>query len=130
MVHNTQNVEAFCLTSLLHPATPCHTLLHPATPCYTPATPCYTPIHPATPCYTLLHPCYIPTYVPVICEWLFTGTDQICSFQVLHVRIHTLSCSHVKDIHDVLTITVYSGDSTRGSEFVGTVAIPLLRVSR
>ena len=37
--------------------------------------------------------------------------------------------SRVKDIHDTLDITVYSGDGSKGSEFVGMVTIPLLRVS-
>lgn len=40
-----------------------------------------------------------------------------------------LDSSRVKDIHDTLDITVYSGDGSKGSEFVGMMTIPLLRVS-
>lgn len=71
-----------------------------------------------------------------------SGCDPVAVIELGNTQVRTTTLSrtnnpvwnktfniHVKDIHDVLTITVYSGDSTRGSEFVGTVAIPLLRLA-
>lgn len=37
--------------------------------------------------------------------------------------------SNVKDIHSVLEVTVYDEDRDKKVEFLGKVAIPLLRVS-
>lgn len=37
-------------------------------------------------------------------------------------------CSNVKDIHSVLEVTVYDEDKDHKVEFLGKVAIPLLRI--
>ena len=37
--------------------------------------------------------------------------------------------SNVKDIHSILEVTVYDEDRDKKAEFLGKVAIPLLRVS-
>ena len=40
-----------------------------------------------------------------------------------------MSFSNVKDIHSVLEVTVYDEDRDKKAEFLGKVAIPLLKVS-
>ena len=42
--------------------------------------------------------------------------------------MHALLCSDVKDIHDVLEVTVYDEDKDHKYEFLGRVKIPLLRI--
>lgn len=37
-------------------------------------------------------------------------------------------CSKIKDVHEVLEITVYDEDRDKKVEFLGKVAIPLLRM--
>ena len=37
--------------------------------------------------------------------------------------------SNIKDIHSVLEVTVFDEDRDRSADFLGKVAIPLLRVS-
>ena len=39
-------------------------------------------------------------------------------------------CSQVRDIHAVLEVTVYDEDKDKKVEFLGKVAIPLLKVSQ
>lgn len=44
--------------------------------------------------------------------------------------IHGVSCfSPIKDIHDVLEVTVLDEDGDKPPDFLGKVAIPLLSVS-
>jgi len=46
-----------------------------------------------------------------------------------NVVLYFVCCSNVKDIHSVLEVTVYDEDPNKKIEFLGKVAIPLLRVS-
>ncbi len=39
------------------------------------------------------------------------------------------ACSNIKDIHEILEVTVFDEDRDRKIEFLGKVLIPLLRVS-
>nr|XP_020445330.1 multiple C2 and transmembrane domain-containing protein 1-like [Monopterus albus] len=41
---------------------------------------------------------------------------------------HPLTVSNVKDIHSVLEVTVLDEDRDRSADFLGKVAIPLLRI--
>jgi hypothetical protein len=44
------------------------------------------------------------------------------------MRRHLGHCSDVKDIHDVLDVSVFDEDKDHRSEFLGRVKIPLVRV--
>ena len=54
-----------------------------------------------------------------------------CLIQVVPdgVTVFLLYFSHVKDIHSVLEVTVFDEDRDKKVEFLGKVAIPILRVS-
>jgi hypothetical protein len=55
------------------------------------------------------------------------GTDFTCVFLCI---ILDISCfSPIKDIHDVLEVTVFDEDGDKPPDFLGKVAIPLLSVS-
>ena len=41
---------------------------------------------------------------------------------------YVVFCSNVKDIHSVLEVTVFDEDRDKKVEFLGKIAIPLLRV--
>ena len=49
--------------------------------------------------------------------------------KILYENYLFLLFSDVKDIHSVLEVTVYDEDRDKKSEFLGKVAIPLLKVS-
>ena len=61
--------------------------------------------------------------------------QQRCLLEKERVKLYNLvvqnvfCCSNVKDIHSVLEVTVYDEDRDKKVEFLGKVAIPLLRVS-
>jgi hypothetical protein len=47
---------------------------------------------------------------------------------MLWAKVNVFIFSQVKDIHSVLEITVYDEDRDKKVEFLGKVAIPLLKV--
>ena len=48
----------------------------------------------------------------------------------MHINIcYKMFCSQVKDIHSVLEVTVYDEDRNKKVEFLGKIAIPLMKVS-
>lgn len=53
-----------------------------------------------------------------VCKW----------FPFNKLFIEKLSFSKVKDVHSVLEITVYDEDRDKKVEFLGKIAIPLLKV--
>ena len=56
---------------------------------------------------------------------MFVGFKKPGSLQPLH---HLFYNSNVKDIHDVLEVTVYDEDKDHKYEFLGKVKIPLLKI--
>lgn len=46
------------------------------------------------------------------------------------VNVSVFVSSPVKDVHDVLEVTVFDEDGDKPPDFLGKVAIPLLSVSR
>lgn len=51
------------------------------------------------------------------------------SFGVKHSELFLSMHSPIKDIHDVLMLTVFGEDGDKAPDFLGKVAIPLLAVS-
>ena len=47
---------------------------------------------------------------------------------ITHTNQSFLFCSNVKDIHDILEISVYDEDKRGAPDLLGKVAIPLLQV--
>lgn len=55
-------------------------------------------------------------------------SGNICAFAHSSPLRIIICCSRVKDIHEVLEVTVYDEDRDKKVEFLGKVAIPLLKV--
>ena len=61
-------------------------------------------------------------------EWLQVQLYE-CWFLLKTKLVCWCFISNVKDIHSVLEVTVYDEDRDKKAEFLGKIAIPILRVS-